>query len=139
MTIITSILITFFYFLYVYRHYLAGNMELLNDLKFCGTVILIMIPVSMVAHIIVYILFNIIYKITTREAIPEKSDELDKLIELKSTNITHYIFILGFLLAMGSLVIGKPPYVMLLVLVGSMMVSCILGELAKLCYYRKGV
>lgn len=138
-TIVTSIFVTFFYFLYIYQRYLSAEPELLSNLKFCGAVILIMIPVSMVIHIIALILFNIFYRIAANEDGPSFSDERDKLIELKANNLTHYIFILGFLLAMASLVIGKPPYVMLIVLVVSMVGSCIIGEIAKLYYYGKGV
>lgn len=138
LSIIISILVFGCYSLYVYYKYMAGNMGIINDFKFWGKSFLIFIPVAILAQIIIYIIFAIINKMVTNEDIPTLSDERDKLIELKAIRISHWMFTLGFMLAMGSQAIGMQPYVMFIVLIFSGFVSSILAEIAKLYFYRKG-
>jgi len=138
LSIIISILVFACYSLYVYHKYMAGNMEIINDFKFWGKSFLIFIPVAILAQIIIYIVFAIINKMVTNEDIPTLSDERDKLIDLKAIRISHWMFTLGLLLAMGSQAMGMKPYVMFVVLIFSGFVSSILAEIAKLYFYRKG-
>jgi hypothetical protein len=69
---------------------------------------------------------------------PSFTDERDKLIELKSIRIAHWIFIIGFMTAMGSLAFGMKPYVMFLTLISSGFLASLASEVAKIIYYRKG-
>jgi hypothetical protein len=138
LSIIVSILVFGCYSLYIYYKYMAGNMEIINDFKFWGKSFLIFIPVAILAQIIIYIIFAIINKMVTNEDMPTLSDERDKLIDLKAIRISHWLFTLGFLLAMGSQAIGMQPYVMFIVLIFSGFVSSIFAEIAKLYFYRKG-
>ncbi|MBI5540220.1 MAG: hypothetical protein HY951_09200 [Bacteroidia bacterium] len=117
---------------------MAENMEIINDFKFWGKAFLILIPVAILAQIIIYIVFAIINKMITNEDIPNLSDERDKLIDLKAIRISHWIFTLGFMLAMGSQAIGMQPYIMFVVLIFSGFASSIIAEIAKLYFYRKG-
>src|SRR4051794_6193954 len=107
-SLIGNLLVFGFYCLYVFQNYPFGSPDSTDTFRFWGAFILILIPVSIVAKIIITIVFNIIYRITTNEVEPSFSDELDKLIELKATKNPHYAFTLGFLLAMGSLVMDLP-------------------------------
>jgi len=138
LSIIISILVFGCYSLYVYYKYMAGNMEIINDFKFWGKSFLILIPMAILAQIIIYIVFAIINKMVANEDIPTLSDERDKLIDLKAIRISHWVFTLGFLLAMGSQAMGMQPYVMFIVLIFSGFASSILAEIAKLYFYRKG-
>ncbi|WP_373228703.1 hypothetical protein [Cohnella sp.] len=135
----STILIFGFYCLYVFQRYQVGSMDTTDTFKFWGAVILILIPVTIVAKIIIDIVFNIIYRITTKEAEPSFADELDKLIELKATRYSHYVFVLGFLLAMGSLVLEIQPSVMFIILIFSGFVSEVVGTITKLYCYQRGV
>ncbi|HCT30750.1 MAG TPA: hypothetical protein DIW31_08440 [Bacteroidales bacterium] len=135
----SSIIILGIYSLYIYQKYIAGNVEIVNNFKFWGKSFLFLIPVSIVAQIIIHIIFAIINKIATNEEEPNITDERDKLIELKSIRISHWIFITGFFLAMGSLTIPFQPYVMFITLIFSGFLSAIASEFAKVYYYRKGV
>lgn len=137
--LIATIITIGLYVLYVYQKKVAGNSEILNDFSFWGKSFLWLIPVSIVALIIVHIIYAIINKIVTNEDIPTVDDERDKLIELKSIRISHWIFILGFLTAMGLLAFGLKPYLMFIILFASGLLASIVSELAKLYYYRKGV
>ena len=137
-SIIGSVLVIGFYSLYVYRNYIQADMELLNDFQFWGKSFLYLIPVAIVVQIVIHILFAIANRIITQEDLPDITDERDKLIELKSIRISHWIFVLGFTLAMGSLAMGMKPYVMFLTLISSGFISSLASEIAKIIYYRRG-
>lgn len=138
-SLINTVLILFFYSLYVYNKYLAVNPELINDFKFWGKSFLILIPVTIVAQILIHIVFAIINKIVTNEEMSSLTDERDKLIELKATRISHWIFTVGFLFAMASQAFGMQPYVMFVTFISFGFLSAIASEIAKIYFYRKGV
>lgn len=135
----TTVLTLVFYWLYVYRHQVASNPEILNNFQFWGKTLLIFIPVAIVSQIVVHILFAIVNKIVTNEDMQDKSDERDKLIELKSIRISHWVFIAGFFMAMLSQAIAMAPSVMFISLIASGFVSAIIADIAKIIMYRKGV
>jgi len=137
-TIIGLVVILGGYSLYVYNHYIAGNPTIVNDFKFWGKAFLVMIPVAIVSQIVIHIVFAILNKMVTNEDIPTKTDERDKLIDLKAIRISHWIFTFGFLLSMTALAIGMQPWVMFLTLVISGFIAGIVSECAKLYFYRKG-
>ncbi len=137
-SIIGSVLVIGFYSLYVYRNYIQADMGLLNDFQFWGKSFLYLIPVAIVVQIVIQILFAIGNRIITQEDLPDITDERDKLIELKSIRISHWIFTAGFMLAMGSLAMGMKPYVMFLTLISSGFVASLASEVAKIIWYRRG-
>jgi len=138
-SIIGSVLVIGFYSLYVYRNYIQADMGLLNDFQFWGKSFLYLIPVAIVVQIVIHILFAIANRIITQEDMPDITDERDKLIELKCIRISHWIFIVGFMLAMGSLAVGMKPYAMFLTLISSGFIASLASEVAKVIYYRRGV
>jgi hypothetical protein len=138
-SIISTLLIFGLYSLYVYQVRLAADINLVNDFSFWGSVILILIPVSIVAKIIIYIVFDIIYTITAHEGAPAFSDERDQLIQLKATRNSLYIFMFGFLLAMGSQAVHMPPFVMFVTLVVCGLVSEIVADISMIYFYQRGV
>ncbi|TFE22796.1 hypothetical protein [Cohnella luojiensis] len=138
-SLLGTLLVFGLYCLYVFQNHPFGSPDSTDIFRFWGAFILILIPVSIVAKIIITIVFNIIYRITTKEAEPSFADELDKLIELKATKNSHYAFTLGFLLAMGSLVMDMPHSAMFIILISSGLVSEMVGVFTQLYLYRKGV
>ncbi|NOU69594.1 hypothetical protein GC096_36865 [Paenibacillus sp. LMG 31461] len=136
---ISTVLIFGLYCWYVFQKVQNTNMDTMETLRFWAAAILILIPVSVVAKIIIAIVFNIIYRITTKEIEPSFSDELDKLIDLKATRNSHYVFTIGFLLAMGSLVLDMTPATMFIILIFSGFLSEMAGVFTQLYHYRKGV
>lgn len=138
-SLVSSALIMGFYAWHVYSRYIAGNPEILNDFSFWGKSFLILIPVAIVTQIIIQIVFAIYIHATSNEEIDPVDDERDKLIELKAIKISHYIFITGFALAMGSLTLRMQPWVMFVVLISSGFVATVVNEIARLYFYRKGV
>jgi len=136
---LAGIVLTYlFYSLYIYNHYIAGNLEILNDFRFWGKSFLVLIPIAIVVQIIISIIFAIINKILTDEDIPARSDERDKLIELKAIRVSHWIFTAGFGMAMGSLAMGMKPATMFLLLMSSVLLASVTSEIVKLIYYRRG-
>lgn len=138
-SLISTLVIFGLYCLYLFQKHQIGSIDSTDTFRFWGAAILILIPVSIVAKIITFIVFNIIFRITTNEKEPSFSDELDNLIELKATRNSHYIFILGFLLAMGSLVMDMKPSVMFIILLSSGFLSEMVGVITQLYLYRRGV
>ncbi|MCW3117125.1 MAG: hypothetical protein JWM28_1207 [Chitinophagaceae bacterium] len=137
-TAISMILIFGGYSLYVYNNYISEDLNIINDFKFWGKAFLILIPVSIVAQIIIHIVFAIINKIVTNEDMPAITDERDKLIELKTIRISHWTFLFGFFLSMGSQAMGMQPWVMFLTLILSGFISAMVSEVARFYFYRKG-
>lgn len=138
-TLISAILIFGCYCLYMYPRYPDGSTELSETLHYWGSFVLVLTLVSILAHIIISIIFNIIFRMTTGEKEPAFEDEMDKLIGLKSIRNSFAVFILGFLLAMGSLVIDQPLRVMFMILIASGFLSDVTGSVSKLYHYRRGV
>jgi hypothetical protein len=138
-SLISAILIFGAYSLYMYPQYPQGGVESIETFRYWGSFVLILTVVSIIAHIIISIIFNIVFRITTNEKEPKFADELDKLIELKAFRNSFFLFILGFLLAMGSLIIYQPPHVMFIILILSGFLSDVTGSVTKLYHYRRGV
>jgi len=138
-SLIGSVLILGFYAWYVYSRYIAGNLDILNDFSFWGRSFLILIPVAIVTQIVIQIIFAIYVHATSKEEIDPIEDERDKLIELKAIKISHYIFIVGFMLAMGSLALGSQPWIMFVVLIFSGFMASVVNEIVRLYLYRRGV
>jgi hypothetical protein len=132
------LLVLGFYSLYVYNKHIAGNPDIINDFSFWGKAFLILIPVTIVAQIIIHIIFYIINKIVTDEDVVDLTDERDKLIELKTIRISHWVFICGFVLAMGSQALKMEPWVMFIILIFSGFGASIISELVKIYFYRRG-
>jgi hypothetical protein len=126
------------YGLYVFRHYPDTLLMMNNDFRFWGKAFLVLIPVMIVAQIIIHIIFAIINKIATDEDMPSIRDERDKLIELKALRVSHWTFIAGFLMSMGSQAMGMQPWVMFITLVAAGFLAPCVSALTKFYLYRKG-
>ena len=138
-SLIGSVVILGLYAYFVYSRYIAGNSDILNDFSFLGKSFLILIPVAIVTQVVLQIIFAIYVHATSKEEIDPVEDERDKLIELKAIKISHYLFIVGFMLAMGSLALSFPPWIMFVVLISSGFIATVVNEIARLYFYRKGV
>ncbi len=142
--IFSSIIITGIYTLIVYQRYLNGNVDTTDIFRFWAIVILIFIPISIVARIIIMIIFSIgtaiVQTAQGEEAeVMDVIDERDKLIELKATKISLIIFSLGFILALVTQVINMNNHVFFITLIGAGVITEIVSELFTIIYYRKGV
>lgn len=137
LNIISNVIISAFYYNYMYHSYISSSSNTEELLQFWATSLLIYVPVMIVSTIVIHIVFTIIDKIRTQEKF-HKSDERDKLIELKSTRIAQYLFGLGFLIAMSTLASGMSVNTLFIVLISSGVVSSIAENFSQLYFYRRG-
>lgn len=138
-SLITTIVIFGLYSLYVYNNHVASNPDIINNMKFWARSFIILIPVLVVAQIIIHIIYAIINKIITNEDIPANSDEMDRLIELKSIRISRWISPIFFFLAMGSLLLELPIWIMFVLFICSFFISSIVESILQIYFYKKGV
>jgi len=123
----------------IYQRQLDGRIDLTDDFQLWGKLFLIYAAVTIVARIVIYIVFSIINAIVTREEKIPKVDERDKLIKLKAIRNSHYSFSAGFFIAIILLAIGLPSYSIFIVFVISGLVSELIDNGSQMYYYRKGV
>jgi hypothetical protein len=138
-SLISDILAFTIYYLYVMQLYNAGNYSGDEEFKFWASVILILLPVLIVFKIVVLIFFTIVETIITREKLPSITDELDNLIDLKSTRNFSWVFSAGFFLSMGALVMGMSPTFMFNMLLFSIILAGLMLDISQLYFYRKGI
>ena len=138
-SIISNILIFTLYSLYAIKNAEEGSITSASDFSFWGSFILVLLPVSIVAKVIIHIGFVIFNKIATNEDEPSFEDEFDKIIELKADRISLYVFFLGFILSMVPLVSDLPTYLTFLLLILFGFLSDLTGRIAQLYFYKKGV
>ena len=137
--ILSGLLITGIYAVIVYQRHQQGRFDLTEDFSKWGIIFLIFIGVSIVARIIIYIIFHIINAIATREEEVPVEDERDKLIKLKSTRNSYYAFTGGFFLSVSALALGMPVYGIFIAFVGFGLIAEIIDNSSQIYYYRKGI
>ncbi len=130
-SLIATIIIFGFYFsktFPLFRNFDDNNTEMV--MLFIGVVIL-MIIVQIISHIVLAV-FN-------RKDAEAGEDERDKLVELKATRIAHFVLITGVWLTASCLLITKSPLMLVNIMIFFFILSEVLGFIAQLFYYRKGI
>lgn len=133
-----SIVVTSLYGVYMSGRYPDVDPYTAEMFHFWGTFFLLLIPVSIVAKIIINIIFSIINTIITQHEEPLMMDERDKLIELKALRNSLYLFGIGVIVAMGSLVWEMSPSFMFLLLFMAGFIADLVGDLSQFYFYRRG-
>lgn len=155
-SIVSGILILVAYGIYAYGKYQFGAM-IADDLTFWAKTILTFIGIGIVVNIVGQIVFHILIaiQVATKEKMHdadaddkdiEKSiqnemvtDEMDKIIELKSMRTGFFVSGMGFMAGLIVLVLNYSPVVMLNIVFVSFSVGSLLEGFLQLYYYRKGV
>ena len=137
--IFSGLLITAIYALLIIKRQQEGNFDLREDFETWGIIFLIYIAASIVVRIIIQIVFHIINAIATREEKVPVTDERDKLITLKATRNSYYVFTSGFVLSVMSLAIGMPVYGIFIAFVATGLLAEIIDNGSQIYYYRKGI
>ncbi|HKJ79726.1 MAG TPA: hypothetical protein VKA10_09325 [Prolixibacteraceae bacterium] len=136
--IFSGLLITAVFAWAVFQRHLDGRIDLTDDFQQWGIIFLIYAGVSIVARIIIYIVFHIINAIATREQDIPAEDERDKLVKLKAIRNSHYSFSVGFMVAIIALAVGLPAYSLFIIFVISGVISELIDNGSQIYYYRKG-
>ena len=155
-SIVTGALVLAAYCIYAFGQYQSGTV-VPGDLKFWARTILIFIGIGIAASIVIQIVFHILLSIATAvkrkildENIDDKEieksieaemveDEMDKLIDLKSTRISFIFAGIGFVAALLSLIFNYPPEVMLNIMFISFSIGSLFEGFTQLYFYRKGI
>lgn len=141
---ITSIIVLAVYSLVFYLSYENWGFNPDNIFRFWALYFVLLIGVSILSRIIAAIVFAIVNAIIN-EIKGEEQDELeivderDKLIELKSSRNSMFIFIIGVLLAFVSQLFNTSEHLFFIILFAFGLLSDVGSSAFKLCYYRKGI
>ncbi len=137
--IFSGLLITAIFAWIIYQRQANGLIDLTTDYRQWGIIYLIFIGVSIVARIVIYIIFHIFNAIATREMDIPVTDERDRLIRLKATRNAYFAFSVGFVPIFLLLALGTPVYWIFIVFAIGGLVSEIVENISQIYYYRKGV
>lgn len=155
-SVLTGITVLIAYIIYAYARIQSGNI-VFEDLRFWAVSMLIFIGLGAGITIIGQIVFHILLSVSI--AVKEKvknselsdeqiektinnemiTDEMDKLIELKSMRIGFYFSGIGFVTGLILLVLNYSPVIMLNVMYLSFSVGSLIEGFTQLYYYRKGI
>lgn len=139
-SIFTTLLIFVIYYFNIMGVYFGNSTDTTYQFRFWAIVILLLVPIMIVAKVILYVLYSITKTVATREPEPSfQTDERDKLIDLRAVRNFFYVFIGGFLLAMGAMVMEMNPDVMFNIFLFSLILAMVVTDLTKFYFYRKGI
>jgi hypothetical protein len=128
-----------------------------GDLKFWAITMLKFIGIGIAASIVIQIVFHILLSVSVaiKKKIQDQNcadedieksigaemveDEMDKLIELKSTRVGFIFAGIGFVAGLFSLVLNYSPVVMINIIFISFMAGSIFEGFSQLYYYRRGI
>ncbi len=128
-----------FYAYYVYNHYWDPTLSTDELLVFWSKFLLIMIPVQIVSHIVIHILLGIARGMANGgKMMEETEDEFDKIIDLKASRVSMFLFALGFIAGLGYLAAGYGVTSFFITVVIAGMISEILEAFARVYMYRRG-
>jgi len=151
-SMVSGVLVLAAYCMYAFGRYSSGAVAE-GNLKFWAGTMLVFIGIGIAATIILEIIFHIGLSIdiaVKERGCDEKEidkkieatvveDEMDKLIELKSSQIGFVLAGVGFVSALVLLVLGRSTVVMLNVMYLSFLVGSLMEGAASLYFYGKGV
>ena len=142
--ILSSLLITTIYAIIIYQKYLNGGLDPSNIFKFWAIIILIFIPISILARIIIMIIFHIFEAVLLAAKGKDIEDEMDivderdKLIQMKTSATSMYIFVFGFIIALATQLFDVSQHIFFIVLIIAGVITDIVSESLIIRYYRRG-
>jgi len=151
-SMVSGVLVLAAYCMYAFGRYSSGAVAE-GNLKFWAGTMLVFIGIGIAATIILEIIFHIGLSIdiaVKERGCDEKEidkkieatvveDEMDKLIELKSSQVGFVVAGVGFVSALLLLLFGYSTVVMLNVMYLSFLVGSLMEGAASLYFYGKGV
>ncbi len=101
-------------------------------------VILVYVAAQIVFRILAMIALAVFNAATGEPEEVDREDELDKLIDLKSTALTSGVFMAFFLAALVTQAFALPLFALFSTLTAGMVISALIGDGANLVRYRRG-
>jgi hypothetical protein len=137
-SLISIVLVSAGYLAFIAGQARAAGPAVAEDLKFWASAILLLMPVYIVFAVLTQVIFIVLNVMITRRQEPDIMDELDKLIDLKSTRNFYHVFMAAFLLSLASQVLDQPAQVMFVIILLGIFAAAVVQELSQLVYYRRG-
>ncbi len=139
-SLVSFILILGFYLIRLLQMIQGGSFNSTQVFRLWGIVIVAAIIITITATILTHIVSAIIQAIQTKAepVVEDLADERDKLIDLKGTKVTYFVSSIGTFLSMITFALGQPPLVMFTLLIFIGVVAQIVGDIARLHFYRRG-
>lgn len=162
-SILAGLVVIILYCIYGITKYRDFGEEILNDLSFWSTAMLVTIGGGIVLMIVIQVAFHIFLAVANevaREVAKEVAkktnssekvvefeemeisgleDEMDRLIALISLRNSYIVIFVGFITALATLYFKMPPGIMLNVMFLSFFLGSLLEAFSQLYLYRKGV
>lgn len=110
-----------------------------ETVHFICSAILLLLPVLIFGKLIIHIVFTIINSMLKNEREPSFTDELDKLILLKSIRNFCFVFAFGFFAAIGTVASGAGSSVLFHLFLFMIILAGITIDLSQLYFYREGM
>jgi hypothetical protein len=139
-SLVNFTLILIFYLIRLGQMFQNGSFVAPNIFRLWAIIAVAAVVVTIAATILTHIVSGIIEAIKTKKepVIEDLADERDQLIDLKGTKVTYRVSSLGVLAAMLTFAFGQPPLVMFTLLIFFGVVAQIVGDAARLYFYRRG-
>ncbi len=139
-SIVTTFVVFGTYFLVIFGMYRDGRFAGGDAFSLLGQSILVLIVGGIVLNIVLTILFSIVLSIANRESNPSfVVDERDRQIELRASNISHYVFGAGFILSMIAMATGQTAFLVFNLIVASFGVASLVECVTQITLYRRGI
>lgn len=141
--ILMTIVITLVYALIIINKYNNGDFDTSNMMRFWSLIIVVYIPISIAARIVLMIVFRIFGEIKdevsgNKEIDRDIVDERDKLIELKSNRNSGIIFAFGFIAALVSQLFDASISTFFIIMLAGGVLADIMTSVSEIFYYRRG-
>lgn len=138
-SLLTTMLSSGVYLYYVWQRYQNGQFEQTAEFAFWAWSIVLFVPFQVVIKVIMEVVFIVIHIVATKKEEPTIQDEFDRLIDLKAVRNFSNMFMLGFFLSLGTLILNMPPYSLFLGFLLSMMLAGVILDVSQIYFYRNGV
>ena len=137
-SLISNLLIFAIYYGFMLRMERALPETANETAHFLCSAILLLLPVLILGKLVIHIIFTIINSMLRNEREPAFTDELDKLILLKSIRNFCFVFAAGFFAAIGTVASGADSSVLFHLFLFTIILAGITIDLSQLYFYRKG-
>lgn len=134
--IVSTLLVSALYCLKMFELYQQGLFSGADATVLVGKSILALILANVLVNIVVAIVANIVFSLASKTCESPVSDERDKLIELKGMQVSYAVFGAGLLLSMGVLALGWASFIVFNLIILSITIGEVVGNLTKIHQYR---
>ena len=140
-SLVSYLLIAGYYLVNLFQMLQGGELVAGKLYALSAIVILATIIVNIIASILTNIVLSIVESIKAKTYEDPRfiADERDKLIELKGIRSSYLTFSLGVLVSVLAFAFGRPPLVMVSMIIFFAIAAEIIGDISQIYLYRRGL